>query len=99
MAAAKAGILPWLIPSSSATSSPLFSAAVKLPGVWRVKGRKAEKDVSVSVAFNPSGNFDISAFDSHDGTYLLTLFFFFKFCQNNTIIYNKLVQTRIRIKV
>ncbi|CAN7063680.1 hypothetical protein BRARA_D02856 [Brassica rapa] len=68
MAAAKAGILPWLIPSSSATSSPLFSAAVKLPGVWRVKGRKAEKDVSVSVAFNPSGNFDISAFDSHDDT-------------------------------
>ncbi|KAF8089708.1 hypothetical protein N665_0498s0010 [Sinapis alba] len=68
MAAAKAaGLLPWLIPSYSAatySSSPLFSVAVKLPG--RGRGRKAEKDVSVSVAFNPSGNFDISAFDSHD---------------------------------
>ncbi|KAJ0259059.1 Protein CHLORORESPIRATORY REDUCTION 6 [Hirschfeldia incana] len=63
MAAAKAGLLPWLIPpsSSAATTAPLFSVA-KLPG----RGRKAEKDVSVSVAFNPSGNFDISAFESHD---------------------------------
>lgn len=89
MAAAKAGLVPWIIPSSSAaTSSPLFSAAVRLP----LRGRKAEKDVSVSVAFNPSGNFDISAFDSHDGTCLL-----FQILPNNTTIYNKLVQTKIKV--
>lgn len=69
MAAAKTGLLlSWLIPSSAA--APLFSVAVKLPVV---RGRKAEKDVSVSVAFNPSGNFDISALDSHDGTYVYLL--------------------------
>ncbi|CAH2057607.1 unnamed protein product [Thlaspi arvense] len=67
MAAAKAGLLPWHFPTARHASSVFQAPAVEIGGgVWRERKRKAE-DVSVSVAFNPSGNFDISALESHDG--------------------------------
>ncbi|ESQ39440.1 hypothetical protein EUTSA_v10001598mg [Eutrema salsugineum] len=74
MAAGKAALLAWRIPSARHASTSPFPV-LQLPAavengqsaVWGVRKRKTE-DVSVSVSFNPSGNFDISAFESHDDT-------------------------------
>lgn len=68
---AKAALVPSLFPSPRhrqrhRDATTLFPH-VQLPAAWCVRKRKAE-DVAVSVAFNPSGNFDISAFGSEDGT-------------------------------
>ncbi|KAL1226299.1 Protein CHLORORESPIRATORY REDUCTION 6 [Cardamine amara subsp. amara] len=70
--ATKAALLSWLIPSPRHAS--LFPV-VQLPAleigslagccVRKSNNRKRRaEDVAVSVAFNPSGNFDISAFDN-----------------------------------
>ncbi|CAN8314519.1 unnamed protein product [Cochlearia groenlandica] len=62
-ASAKASLLPWLSPCPRYASSSSSSSSVG-PAFWCGRKRKAAEDVAVSVSFNPSGNFDISAFES-----------------------------------
>ncbi|KFK37544.1 hypothetical protein AALP_AA4G270700 [Arabis alpina] len=67
VAVTKAALLPAIFPSTTALFPvvQLPASEMMFSSVWCVKKRKAE-DVSVSVAFNPSGNFDISAFEADD---------------------------------
>ncbi|EOA27779.1 hypothetical protein CARUB_v10023930mg [Capsella rubella] len=64
MATTKAALLPWVFPSASPRHvSSLLPVVALVP--FETKKRRAQ-DLAVSVAFNPSGNFNISAFDHDD---------------------------------